>query len=480
LKLNIRGDGAVSILALKMYYLEGLSNMTNKTAALISASLAVFFVTLTSSGLNVALPSIGREFGSDAILLSWIVSSFVLAAAVFSLPFGRVGDIVGLKRIFLYGMLVFTLTSIIAMFSSSTLMLIIFRALQGVGAAMIAVTSTAMVTAIFPAKERGRALGLNIACVYAGSAAGPFLGGILTEHAGWRSVFALNIPVGVAVVALLILAVKGEWQECKGEKFDYPGSFILGAALIMLMYGFSLSPGIAGTVLVLLGLLSAGIFLKWEGRSTSPLIDVAIFRQSRPFVFSNLAALVGYTVIFSISFLISLYLQYLKGFSPEQAGLILVSQPVMQAVLSPFTGRLSDKIEPRIVASLGMALIFVGLLLFALLSDGSPLYRVIITLLILGTGFALFSSPNANAIMSSVTPRYFGVASAVMGAGRGIGQMLSMGITMTVVAIVVGRVAITPEYYAVFLTSLKIAFGIFSGLCLFGILASLVRGRVKP
>jgi EmrB/QacA subfamily drug resistance transporter len=450
-----------------------------RTVALVSASLAVFFITLTSSGLNVALPSINKEFSSDAILLSWIVTSFVLSSAVFSLPFGRIADILGLKKMFLYGMILFTSVSAISVFSNSSIMLIICRSVQGLAAAMIAVNSIAMVTAIFPAKERGRALGINIACVYAGSAVGPFLGGILTEHLGWRSVFIINIPVGLAVAAILIWKIKGEWQESKGEKFDYGGSLISGLALIALMYGFSLLPEITGVVLILAGVAGLIAFLRWESRTANPILNVGLFQKNKAFIFSNLAGLISYTAIFAVSFLMSLYLQYIKGFTPEQAGLILVSQPVMQALLSPFTGRLSDKIEPRIIASAGMALIFAGLLLFSTLSTDTSTLQVIFTLIILGVGFALFSSPNSNAVMTAVLPKYFGVASAVMSTMRSVGQMLSMGITMIVMAVVIGRVAITPQYYPVFLNSVKIAFGIFAALCIFGILASLIRGKVR-
>jgi EmrB/QacA subfamily drug resistance transporter len=441
--------------------------------------MAVIFMTLMSSGLNVALPSISKEFGTDAVLLSWIVTAFVLAAGVFSVPFGRIADIVGLKKIFLYGMILFTLTSVVALFSDSSIMLIVCRAVQGLGAAMIAVNSMAMVTAIYPAQERGRVLGINIACVYAGSSMGPFVGGILTQHFGWRSIFAINIPVGLAVILLILWKVKGEWAACRGEKFDYLGSAVFGIAFTVVMYGFSILPDYLGGILILAGLIGLLIFFRLETRIASPVLNLGIFRGNKPFVFSNLAALISYAAIFSVSFLVSLYLQDIKGLTPELAGLVLVSQPIVQAALSPFTGRLSDKIEPRIVASAGMALIFVCLLFFSFLSAATPMFEIILTLVVLGLGFALFSSPNTNAVMSSVAPRYFGVASAVMSTVRSVGQMLSMGITIIVMALVVGRVSITPEHYSDFLTSTNIAFAIFSGLCLLGIFASLTRGRIR-
>jgi EmrB/QacA subfamily drug resistance transporter len=453
--------------------------MSNKTVALISSSLAVIFSTLMASGLNVALPEISSEFKTDAILLSWMVTSFVLATAVFSLPFGRIADIYGLKKIFLYGMVLYTLIAVVAVFSSSAIMLIICRAIQGLGSAMIAVNGLALVTAIYPASERGRALGINIACVYAGSSIGPFLGGILTEHVGWRSIFAINIPVGLAVIILLLWRLKGEWRECEGEKFDYTGSIIFGLALVVLMYGFSLLPSILGGILIPAGIFGLFAFLRWESGTKSPVLNIIIFKNNRPFIFSNLAALIAYSSIFAIGFLLSLYLQDIKGLTPEMAGLVLVAQPAMQAVLSPFTGRLSDKVEPRIVASSGMAFILIGLLFSSLLSENTPIVQIVLILVAIGVGFALFSSPNANAIMSSVVPRFFGVASAVMSTMRSVGQMFSMGITMIIIAVIMGRVPISHETYPALLTSTKIAFSAFAALCFAGIFASLSRGKVR-
>jgi MFS family permease len=204
-----------------------------------------------------------------------------------------------------------------------------------------------------------------------------------------------------------------------------------------------------------------------------------LFRSNTVFVFSNLAALINYSATFAVSFLLSLYLQYIKGLSPQNAGLILVSQPIMQALFSPSAGRLSDRIESRIVASAGMALTVIGLLLLTLLNEETALVFIIVSLMLLGFGFALFSSPNTNAIMSSVEKRFYGVASATLGTMRLIGQTLSMGIAMLIFAIHIGKVQITPEYYAPFLTSTQTAFVVFAVLCFGGIFASLARGNVR-
>ncbi len=450
-----------------------------RTTVLVVSSLANFFMASMAPALNVALPAISRDLGSDTIHLSWMVTAFVLGIAVFCLPFGRLADIIGIKRVFLWGMVLYTVSSTAAAFSVSSTMLIACRAAQGISAGMVVGSSMALITAVYPREERGRALGLNIALIYAGSSTGPFLGGILTDHLGWPSIFLMNTPTGLLVIALIIWKIKGDWSECKGEKFDYTGSAIYGLALIILMYGFSILPEIGGGILIAAGVIGVLAFLIWESRVESPVLDVRLFRSNRAFVFANLAHLVMYSSVFGVAFLVSLYLEYIKGLPAELAGLVLVTQPAMQAMLSYVTGKLSERTEPRIVASAGMALTTVALVLLSLLSESSSIIQVIGTLMILGIGFSLFSSPNVNAIMSSVEPKFLGVASATTATMRAIGQMLSMGITMILIALIIGRVIITPEHYAAFLVTAKTAVAIFATLCFGGIFASLSRGKAR-
>jgi len=450
-----------------------------KTVSLITSSLAVFSITFMITSMNVALPFISEDFQADVILLGWVVTAYVLAVAVLSLPFGRISDIFGIKKLFLAGVVLYTLGLILAAVSNSTITLIIARAILGIGGALVVPNALAMIIAVYPANERGKALGLNTACVFMGSSLGPFLGGILTAHLGWRSIFLINIPIILIVIFLLAWKIPGEWCASRGEKFDYKGSLVFGFALVALMLGFSYLPEIRGIILVLTGLAGLGIFIKVENGIRSPLLNINAFKTNRTFIYSNLAALIIYSVVFALTFLLSLYLQYNKGFSPEQAGLILVVQPVVQAVLSPFIGRLSDKIEPRIITSAGMLLVSFGLLSFVFLANGTSLVQIILGLAILGTGFALFASPNINAIMSSVEPKSYGVASAMISTTRCVGQMLSMGITIMVMATVVGRVIITPEFYPAYLTGARISFAIFTVMCLAGVFASLARGKQK-
>jgi len=345
--------------------------------------------------------------------------------------------------------------------------------------AMTVSTSIAILSSIFPTGEKGKALGINAAAIYFGHTLGPFLGGLLTEHFGWRSIFIANIPIGLITIVFIFWKIKGDWSEAKGEKFDFIGSAIYSLLLISIMYGFSLLPSILGAVLILVGVLGFLAFVKWETKSESPVLNISLFRNNRGFTLSNFAALANYSATYAVVFLMSLYLQYIKGFSPQNAGLILVSKPIVQAALSPFTGRLSDKIEPQKVASAGMALTSVALFLFSFLNKNTDLALIIACLILLGFGLGLFASPNTNAVMSSVKPRFYGVASATLSTMRVTGGVLSMGITTLLFAIYMGRVEITPEYYPLFLTSARIAFAIFATLCFGGIFASLARGKMQ-
>jgi MFS family permease len=234
-----------------------------------------------------------------------------------------------------------------------------------------------------------------------------------------------------------------------------------------------------GVWLILPGALGILVFVKWEAKTESPVLEINLFRHNRVFAFSNLAALIHYSATFAVTFLLSLYLQYIKKLTPESAGLVLVSQPIVQAFFSPYAGKLSDRIEPRKVASLGMALTGVGLFLFIFLNEKTALWFIVASLILLGFGFALFSSPNTNAVMSSVENRFYGVASGALGTMRVIGMVLSMGMIILIFSIYIGKVQITSEYYPLFLRCVRMAFTFLGVLCFLGILASLARGNVR-
>ncbi|MGD8463978.1 MAG: MFS transporter [Anaerolineae bacterium] len=452
---------------------------TVRRAALIAAGLASFLTPFMDSATNVALPAISHEFAMDAVTLNWIRTAYLLATAMFLVPFGKIADIHGRKRIFIYGLAAFTAAAFLIGLSTSSTMLISLRVVQGFGSAMIFGTGVAILTSVFPPGERGRVLGINVAAVYLGLSLGPTIGGFLTQQLGWRSIFYLTVVLGLTALAFAVLRLKGEWAEAEGESLDLPGSIVYALSLVALIVGVSWLPEASGAVLIGGGILGLGLFVAWESRASNPILNVRLLTSNRTFAFSNLAALINYGATASVAFLLSLYLQYIQDLSPQQAGFVLVAQPVIMAILSPVTGRLSDRIEPRILASAGMLFTALGLTLMIWIDPNTSLGAIVLRLGLLGFGFALFSSPNMNAIMGSVSKRFYGVASGTLATMRVMGQMFSQGIALLLFALYIGRVEITPANYPAFMLSMKVAFGIFAALCALGIFASLARGKVR-
>lgn len=447
-----------------------------KSAAALAAGLAAFLTPFMASSVNIAIPSIGREFQANAMTLGWVATAYILAAAMCLVPFGRLADIHGRKKIFTWGVVLYTAMSLLAAIATSAAALIAFRIFQGVGGAMIFGTSVAILTSVYSPAERGKALGLNVAAVYLGLSLGPILGGFLTQHFGWRSIFLANLPLGLLILVVVLLKIRGEWSEAKGEGFDMTGTILYGLSLIFLMVGFSRLPENLGIGLLFGGIIVGILFLQRERKAANPILDVGLFLKNRVFAFSNLAALINYSATAAVGFLLSLYLQYIKGMSPREAGFVLIAQPIVMTIFSPLAGKASDRIDPRVVASSGMAISSAGLFLLTFLNGTTDFAFIVVSLMLLGFGFALFSSPNTNAVMGSVEKRHYGVASAAVGTMRLIGQMGSMGIAMMLFSLFIGRRAITPEFYPHFLRSARAGFIIFAVLCFVGIFASLARG----
>lgn len=439
------------------------------------ASLSSFLTPFLGSSVNIALPAIGETFSMDAMTLNWVSTSYLFASAVFLLPFGRLADIYGRKLIFAWGVAILTLSSFLVVLCPSAGFVIGFRVMQGLGSSMIFGTGVAILTSVYPPSQRGKALGINVAAVYLGLSLGPFLGGVMTEHLGWESIFLAVVPMGLAVLFLTILGVKEERGSNEGA-IDIPGSLVYSGSLVALMYGFSRIQEATGIVLVLAGIVGMLVFLAWEKRARHPLLKISLITRNRQFAMSNLAAFIHYSSTFAVTFLMSLYLQFIKGMSPQQAGLVLVSQPLVMTLFSPLAGRLSDRIAPRVLASMGMAVTSLGLFLLVFLTDTAGTAQILIPLLIIGLGFAFFSSPNTNAVMGAVDRQMYGLAGGFISTMRVTGQAMSMGIVLMLFALFIGANAITPELHPAFMQSMRIGFVIFSLLCGAGIFASLARG----
>ncbi len=439
----------------------------------LSAALVPFM----GSSINLALPNIAVDLSMNAVALGWIITAFLLASAIFQIPLGRLGDMIGRKKILIGGVVLFILASLACAFAPTGNWLIAIRFVQGIASAMIFGVSMAIITSVFPANERGKALGINTAVVYFSIASGPFFGGMLTHYWGWRSIFLVTAGLGLLALFGIFRYLKGEWTDAKGERFDWTGMFIYAIGLSAIIYGCSTLPSTSGFGLIAGGIIAFVFFVYFEKRQATPMFNMNMFLSNRIFRMSSFAALINYSATFAIGFMLSLYLQYIKGYNAQQAGLILIIQPIMQTIVSPLAGRWSDKADAGKIATLGMAIIVICLLVMLFLKPDSPLAMLIAVLIVLGTGFALFSSPNVNVIMGSVEKRFLGMASATTGTMRLTGQALSMGITMMMISIFVGKTQITIEIYPFFMKCLHYTFGIFIVLCALGVYTSMVRSN---
>jgi len=455
------------------------SEKSSGTGLITVAMLAAFITPFMGASVNVALPVISREFTMNASTMSWVAMSYILASAVFLVPFGKYSDITGRKKLFIAGMIIFAIGSLLCSVSQSAGMLISSRVIQGIGSSMVFSTSMAIVVAAFAPEKRGRAIGLISASVYIGLSAAPVLGGLMTQFIGWRSIFVLTMMLCLIVITIANRVIVEQHQNLTREKFDLSGSLLYLISMSLLMYGLSRITEAFAIIMTAIGVAGMVFFVIIEYRITSPVMNIKLIRHNRVFAFSNLAALINYAATFAVSFILSLYLQYVKGLSPGEAGLVLLAQPLVMAIVTPFAGHLSDRIQAGLLASLGMAISASGLFALIFLHHDSGFATIVVCLFVVGLGFGIFASPNTNSVMSSVEKPQYGVASAFLGTMRLTGQMLSMAIATLAIYLFIGKSPIKPENIDKFMNSVQIVFIIFSLLCFVGIFASLARGKEK-
>jgi MFS family permease len=428
---------------------------------LVAITLCGFLGAFTVSATNIALPMIESEFRVSALALSWIPLAYVLATAAALMPMGRIADLHGHKRSFIWGLRVFAALLLATAFAPSAEVLMALRAAQGIAGALAITASTAIVTFAYPLEERGRVLG-----------------GVVIYNTGWRTLFLVVGALGVANCLIPLWRLRGvEWRQPKRARFDILGSALYAMALPVLLLGFTSLPSLLGTILVVAGAAGLATFIWWEKRAADPLLNVGLFRHNRVFAFSNMAAFISYASTLAVTFLMSLYLQYTRGLNPQTAGFVLVAGAFVQAAFSPVAGRAADRIEARLVASAGMCLCVLGLLGLVFVGEDTAYWYVVAMLCLLGLGFAFFAAPITHAVMGSVEKRHVGVASSTLATVRWAGQNLSIGLAGLILAIVVGGQAIEPAVYPRILTAVRISFVVLTVLCVLGVAASLVGPR---
>ncbi len=447
--------------------------MEKKNLILLICTVLSFFTVFAVNAVTVVIPTIANEFHMSNIVQNWVTIIFLLVVAVISVPAGQISGKYGLKKVTILSIILFIIISIVNVLVTSQEQFLASRFILGISLSFINVTSMSMVVSAFKPEERGKALGINITGVYIGLSMSPVLGGILNYHLGWRSVVLFGVPFLFVILALLLTKVDDEWITFKNIPLDIKGSVSYGIGMVLFMYGFTILNTYLGIILTILGIVILIIFALIELKQDHPVFDVRFFKN-RKFSSSNFASLSAYLATFAVTTILNYHLQYIKGFDSQSAGMILLVAPLCQVVLAPIAGRLSDRYVPQILAAIGMGLGTISLILFSFLNGQTPLEYLIISMVIYGIGFGLFSPPNTNVIMSSVPPKDTSVASAAVSTMRTVGQAMSMGILTLVFAFVMGNVPIVEQYYPLLITSSQITCLICVVLCMASVFASFV------
>lgn len=415
-----------------MLPLENTENSPRKWWVLVSIGLGTFMSALDGSVVNTILPVLQTSFDSNIATIEWVVTVYLLVVSSLLLTVGRLGDMNGNKRVYTLGFVIFLLGSALCGLAGSPTGLILARALQAIGAAMLFANSPAILTKVFPAQQRGRALGLQATMTYLGLTVGPSLGGWLTEQFSWRAVFYINIPVGLLALALSLRFIPADRKTDGKERFDLVGAALFGVGLVALLLGLNQGATWGWHSLPTLGLLGTAVgllvgFMAWERKQPAPMLDLGLFR-SRTFSTAVSSALLSYMCLYAVIFLLPYYLIHGRDFSPAQAGLILTAQPIVMALIAPISGSLSDKIGSRLLTALGMLTVSGGMVMLSFVGASSPTGQIIAGLAVVGLGMALFASPNNSALMGSAPGHRRGIAAGMLATARNVGMVLGIGL----------------------------------------------------
>jgi len=400
---------------------------------LIAIGTGSFMAALDGSVVNTILPIVRDAFNSNVATIEWVVTVYLLVLSGLLLTFGRLGDLRGHKSIYVWGFSIFIIGSALSGAAWSAEVLIVFRGLQAIGGAMLASNSPAIVTGNFPAEQRGRAFGLVSTMTYLGLTAGPALGGWLTQAFGWRTVFYINVPVGLLALALSLVFIPKDAPSESGRRFDLPGAAVFLVGLTLLMLGLNQGAEWGWMSLAVLGpiagaLILMAVFILIERRSPDPMLDLSLFRIPL-FSTSVVSAVLNYICVYTITFLMPFYLIQGRGLNPAQAGLLLTVQAVLMAITAPISGAFSDRVGSRRPGMIGMGVLAAGLFLLSRQGVDSGLQLAALGLAVAGAGTGTFISPNTSALMGSAPKARQGIASGVQAAARNFGMVLGIGLS---------------------------------------------------
>ncbi|OPX60432.1 MAG: putative transporter [Methanobacterium sp. PtaB.Bin024] len=453
------------------------TNGPTKKYVLLISIIVSFLVPYISSSINIALPEIGNAFTLNSIFLGWITTSYLLITGIFLIPFGKIADIYGKKKVITWGIIIFTLGSFSSAMAPSGGMLLLSRVIQSVGSAMIFGNVYSLIASVFPGKDQGKALSLSVGTAYVGLAIGPVLGGFLTEFFGWRSIFLFSIPFGIAAI-IAALKLKGEWIEAADDKFSVSSTSVLGLSLTGIIYGFSEITTTIGIISLVAGTVGVVIFIWLQTKVENPLIHPELL-FNRAYVINNVTSIVNYGPGMLTTFLLTLYLQNIRDLSPNQTGLLLCVQSVFIAIFSILTGKLFDSMKSRHIAAIGMVLTAISLTILTFLGETTSFVIIVVALAILGSGYGLSAASSTEIAVEYVEKKFYGLSSASLNTMRVVGQLMGMGVTLAVLNIFIGNATLNPSNYTQFIAGAKIPFLIFAILCYVSIYGYFIMGESK-
>lgn len=460
--------------ATQQYYRESI---VARRIALLIVAIGSFLVPLALAASIVAIPAIAADLNASAVLVSGIPTVYVLGQIITLIPAGRLADRYGRKRIFIQGSILFMLSTVLSGLTGSIEALLFFRLLQGIASGMIFSTGLAIVSSVFRGNNSGMALGITVAMIYLGMVCGPLLGGWLTEHYGWRTVFFFQAPFAALTILLTLTALKGEWSKEDPAAVDWVGTFLFGLWSSGLFVGIAQLPDPSAWLIFPATLLCFLLFIYQQKHTDTPLVKVKIIRTNRLFSSSILAAVCMYTGNYTLIFLLSLYLQYNQGLSPAASGQLIVFQALSMVILAPLTGYFSDRYPSHRISTTGCILVALSFMAFLSLDGETSRAFIIAALLVMGVGFGLFSTPNSNAALSSVPEEHLAMGSALLNLARLLGNMIGTVIIALLMAVYIGQTQISPEQYPALLNLIHWAMGISALFALMGAWFSFARGK---
>jgi EmrB/QacA subfamily drug resistance transporter len=468
------------------------SRFEYKWIALSVTTIGAMMAAIDGTIVILGLPDMMVSLHADLIEMIWVIMGYILVSTVFLLTFGRVADMFGRVRMYNLGFVVFTIGSALCGLSQNASQLILFRLVQGSGAAMMMVNSVAIIAEVFPPDQRGRALGINAVTWAIGGVLSPILGGLILAAADWRWIFFINVPIGILGAVWGYRALHETSTRIQGERFDPIGAGSLSVGLVALLVALTLgieyrwdSPPILALFAAFVVLLV--VFFWWERRAANPVIDPSLFRN-RVYNFSVLAAMMQALALFAVNFLIVFYLQAVRGYDPLRAALLLIPLPIVTAVLAPASGWLADRIGAVVPATIGLLIQGAALVWFSRLTPTTPYLQIAGGLALMGTGGGLFYPPNTSAAMNGAPRNRLGIASATLATLRQAGMVTSFAVAMAVAAgslprdvmmqLFVGTsITLGSEVMQSFVIGMRSAFEVSIALCVVAAALSLVRGK---